>query len=51
MAKPMYDIIFRNCKNCSKEFMIEHPRQLYCCEDCKKEYKKKGITNLSNNKP
>ena len=40
MAKPMYDIIFRNCNHCNKEFMIEHPRQLYCCEECKKEHKK-----------
>lgn len=36
----MYDIIFKKCKNCDKEFMLEFSRQLYCCDECKKEYNK-----------
>lgn len=28
----------KNCKICGKEFVPEHPRQVYCCIECRKVY-------------
>lgn len=38
---------YRNCKHCGKEFLAKHANQMFCSQDCSRDFRREESTKLT----